>query len=72
MMGDVIRLLPTQLPNRMPVSISKAPPEVGGFTVIIWRDATRDDGLCYYVENLGEVWRLLNTIGDAIHARAQA
>jgi hypothetical protein len=67
---NVIRLMPTQLPNKMPVSISPAPAEFGGIFVIIWRDHKRDDGLQYHVADAAEALNLLVMLEEAIKSRA--
>lgn len=69
MHDNVIRLLPTHLPNKMPVSISPAPAEFGGIFVTIWRDQKRDDGLQYHVADAAEALDLLEILGEAIRAR---
>lgn len=48
----VAPLVDLSLPGGFIADLSRAAPEVGGYCLIVWRNARRDDGLIFYVDTL--------------------
>ncbi len=53
MSRSIAYLLPDTL-NGFPVDVTAADPAIGGFDLLIWRDANRDDGIMVHVETLAD------------------
>lgn len=61
----ITHLLPRTL-NGFPVDVTPADVTVGGFDILIWKDADRHDGIMVHQRSLGDVVRFFRTVERAI------
>jgi hypothetical protein len=58
---SIAYLLPDAL-NGFPVDVTAADPAIGGFDLLIWRDANRDDGIMVHVDTISDVHRFFREV----------